>query len=65
MSLQRSTNSSKQGSYRPSPGLTLEGLNFKHLNKVPKTQSRSNQYSSNKERTGNNIVKYSKIAKDE
>ena len=65
MSLQRSTNSSKQGSYRPSPGLTLESLNFKHLNKVPKTQNRSNQYSSNKDRTGNNIVKYSKIAKDE
>ena len=63
MSLQRSTNSSKQGSYRPSPGLTLDGLNFKNLNKIPKAQNYPNQ---NKVKPiGDNIVKYSKIAKDE
>ena len=52
-----STTSSKR-SARPSPGLTLDNLNFKNL---PKTLKQRPQQPKEK----SNLVKYSKISKDE
>lgn len=57
-----STNSSKQGTSRPSPGLTLENLNFKNL---PKTFKQKPTKSFKDNYNNGNVVKYSKISKDE
>lgn len=63
---QQSHSSSRQGSIRPSPGLTLEGLSFKNfgVSYKPKkiVQMNQNKLSSSKR---NDPIKYTKITKNE